>query len=338
MRQLVPGVALACGLVMAMISGCGTPAAGGGSETAAPGRITVDSCGREVVFDRPPQRVLAIGSEAPSLLVAAGVGDKVTHYAGSLAVPFDAATKAVVGRAERVSEDSHKVSFETIINAGVDVAIGTDIGKGVDLAALADRLDQAGVKLLTVSGYCAGIEGRSTGGASGFDLIYRDIETYGRLFGTEQAAAGAVTTLRDRVAAAATRAGRKPDRRGVPLYVTAEGPLGSYGGKSLVSEQMALLGVSNVFGAVPKRYFEPTTEELVNGAPDVVLAMFLPTGSSALETDQAVVAKLRSRAELAGLPAIADDASVLPLNYYYTSPGPLAVDGLELMADRLAAP
>lgn len=338
MRRLVPGVAVACGLVMVLAAGCGAPGTGSGSDRAASGRVSADSCGRQVVFDSPPQRVLAIGSEAPSLLAAAGAGDKVTHYAGSLAVPFDAATKAVVERAERIAPDSHKVSFEAIINSGVDVAIGTDIGKGVDLNVLADRLAQAGVQLLTVSGYCAGIEGRSTGGASGFDLIYRDIETYGRLFGTEQAAAGAVKAMRDRVAAVTTRTEGRPARRGVPLYVTAEGPLGSYGGQSLVSEQMTMLGVDNVFGAVPKRYFEPTTEELVNGTPDVVMAMFLPTGSSALETEQSVVAELRSRPELAGLAVLANDAAVLPINYYYASPGPLAVDGLELLADRLAAP
>jgi iron complex transport system substrate-binding protein len=120
--------------------------------------------------------------------------------------------------------------------------------------------------------------------------------------------------------------------------LTAEGPLGSYCGQSQVSEQMTMLGVDNVFGAVPKRYFEPTTEELVNGTPDVVMAMFLPTGSSALETEQSVVAELRSRPELAGLAVLANDAAVLPINYYYASPGPLAVDGLELLADRLAAP
>lgn len=342
MRRLVPCVAVVAGLVMTVATGCGAPpdsdagAAGGSGNASAAGPITVDSCGREVVFDSPPERVLAIGSEAPSLLVAAGAGDKVTHYAGSLAVPFDAETKTVVEGAERVIEDSHDLSFETIISTGVDVAIGTDIGAGVDLDSLADRLDQAGVQLLTVSGYCAGIEGRSTAGLGGFDLIYRDIETYGRVFGTEQAAAGAIGGLRDRVAAATEQVSGQSGRRAVPLYVRAEGPLGSYGGQSLVSEQMALLGLENVFGGVPKRYFEPSTEELVNSAPDVVFAMFVPTGSSALETDQDVVAALRSRPELTGIPAVADDGALLPLNYYYTSPGPLAVDGIELLADRLA--
>ncbi len=342
MRGLVPCGAVVVGLVMTVATGCGAPpdtdpvAAGGSADASAAGPITVDSCGREVVFDSPPERVLAIGSEAPSLLVAAGAGDKVTHYAGSLAVPFDAETMTVVEGAEQVIEDSHDVSFETIISTGVDVAIGTDIGAGVDIDSLADRLDQAGVQLLTVSGYCAGIEGRTTAGLTGFDLIYRDVETYGRVFGTEQVAAGAVASMRDRVAAATEQVGGQPGRRAVPLYVRAEGPLGSYGGQSLVSEQMALLGLDNVFGGVPKRYFEPSTEELVNGAPDVVFAMFVPTGSSALEADQDVVAALRGRPELAGIPAVADDGALLPLNYYYTSPGPLAVDGIELLADRLA--
>jgi iron complex transport system substrate-binding protein len=48
------------------------------------------------------------------------------------------------------------------------------------------------------------------------------------------------------------------------------------------------------------------------------------------------VEELRGRPELAGLKAVDDDAAVLPLNYFYTSPGPLAVDGLELLAERLA--
>lgn len=338
MRNLNQGAGVVPALAMVLAAGCGAPAdtASGTADDAGGEPITVDSCGRDVVFDSAPERVLAIGSEAPSLLVAAGAGDRVTHYAGSLEVPFDAETKAVVDSAERITDDSHDVSFEMIVNAGVDVVVGTDISSGVDIDSLAERLDQAGVQLLTVSGYCAGIEGRTTAGASGFDLIYRDVETYGRLFGTEEVADAAVQDMQDRVSAAAERAGVEDGQRAVPLYVPAEGTLGSYGGQSLVSEQMELLGLDNVFADVPKRYFEPSTEELVNTAPDLVFGMYLPTGSSSLETDQDLVAELRSRSELEGLEPVDADDAVLPLNYFYTSPGPLAVDGLELLADRLA--
>lgn len=322
--------------LLVVATGCGAPAdpAAQPSDPAV-GPASIDSCGREVVFDSPPERVLAIGSEAPSLLVAAGAGDRLTHYAGSLEVPFEAETKAAVEAAERVTEESHDVSFEMIVNAGVDTVIGTDITSGVDIDSLAARLDEAGIQLVTVSGYCAGIEGRSTGGASGFELIYRDVEAYGRLFGTEQVAAAAVQDMRDRVEAAAQLVDERSGESAVPLYVAPGGPLGSYGGLSLVSEQMTALGLENVFADVPKRYFEPSTEELVGSEPDLVFAMYLPTGSSTLETDEAVVEELRGRPELAGLAAVDDDAALLPLNYYYTSPGPLAVDGLELLAERL---
>jgi len=61
-----------------------------------------------------------------------------------------------------------------------------------------------------------------------------------------------------------------------------------------------------------------------------------PPGPPTWETDQRVTAERRNRPELAGLPAIDQDSAIVPLNYYYSSPGPLAVDGVELIADRLA--
>jgi iron complex transport system substrate-binding protein len=340
MRRINPWMVVMPAAILAVATACGAPAGSVGSAAndATAGPISLDSCGREVVFDAPPRSVLAVGSEAPALLVAAGAGDRLTHYAGSLEVPFDAATKAAVEGAERVTEDSHDVSYEMILGSGADVVIGTDIAAGVDLDSLAERLNQAGVQMLTVSGYCAGFEGRSTGGLSGFNQIYRDVESYGRLFGTQQVAAGAVQDMRDRVAAAAERIDDGADQRALSLYVPTAGTLGSYGHESLVSEQMSLLGLENVFSDVPKRYFEPSTEELVASAADKVFAMYLPTGSSAMETDQDVLKVLRERPELDGLEAVNDDASVVPLNYYYSSPGPLAVDGVELLAERLATP
>ncbi|MGP5046478.1 ABC transporter substrate-binding protein [Glutamicibacter ardleyensis] len=340
MKRINPWMVAMPALILTVATACGSPV---GSADSAPtgssaGPITLDSCGREVVFDAVPRSVLAVGSEAPALLAAAGAGDKLTHYAGSLQVPFDEATKSLVDDAVRITEDSHDVSYEMILGSGADVVIGTDIAAGVDLDSLAERLDSAGVQMLTVSGYCAGFEDRSTGGLSGFEQIYRDVESYGKLFGTEQVAAESVQSMRDRVAAAAQRVDQEVGLRGLPLYVPAAGTLGSYGHESLVSEQMSLLGMDNVFTKVPKRYFEPSTEELIASAADKVFAMYLPTGSSALETDQDVREALRDRPELDGLSAIDDDAAVVPLNYYYSSPGPLAVDGVELLAERLAKP
>ncbi|UTM47846.1 ABC transporter substrate-binding protein [Glutamicibacter mysorens] len=338
MKKLNPWKLAVPVAVLALVTGCSTPAgsASGAPQGAETTNLVLDSCGRQVVFDKAPESVLAVGSEAPALLTAAGAGDKLTHYAGNMQVPFDEETMAVVRKADRITEDSRDVSYEMILASGADVVIGTDIAAGIDLDSLAERLENAGVKMLTVSGYCAGFEDRSTGGLSGFDQIYKDVESYGQLFGTEQVAAGSVKDMRSRVEQAARNAKQASGQRGMPLYVPVSGTLGSYGHESLIAEQMELLGMENVFSDVPKRYFEPSTEELVNSSADKVFAMYLPTGSSNLETDQQVIDELRNRPELAGLPAIDQDSAIVPLNYYYSSPGPLAVDGVELIADRLA--
>lgn len=338
MKKLNPWKLAVPVAVLALVTGCSTPAgsASGAPQGAETTNLVLDSCGRQVVFDKAPESVLAVGSEAPALLTAAGAGDKLTHYAGSMQVPFDEETMAVVRKADRITEDSHDVSYEMILDSGADVVIGTDIAAGIDLDSLAERLESAGVKMLTVSGYCAGFEDRSTGGLSGFDQIYKDVESYGQLFGTEQVAVGSVKDMRSRVEQAARNAKQASGQRGMPLYVPVSGTLGSYGHESLIAEQMELLGMENVFSDVPKRYFEPSTEELVNSAADKVFAMYLPTGSSNLETDQQVIDELRNRPELAGLSAIDQDSAIVPLNYYYSSPGPLAVDGVELITDRLA--
>ncbi|MCS3492743.1 iron complex transport system substrate-binding protein [Arthrobacter sp. JUb119] len=338
MKKLNPWKLAVPVAALVLATGCSAPAgtASGAPQGTDAKSLALDSCGRQVVFDKAPDSVLAVGSEAPALLAAAGAGDKLTHYAGSWQVPFDEETMAAVRNAERITEDSHDVSYEMILDSGADVVIGTDIAAGIDLDSLAERLESAGVKMLTVSGYCAGFEDRSTGGLSGFDQIYKDVQSYGQLFGTEQAAEDSVQQMRARVEQAARSVKQESQQRGMPLYVPTAGTLGSYGHESLVAEQMELLGLQNVFNDVPKRYFEPSTEELVNSGADKVFAMYLPTGSSNLETDQQVIEALRDRPELAGLPAIEQDSAIVPLNYYYSSPGPLAVDGVELIADRLA--
>ena len=54
MGRFRSGVAVVVGVVL--VAGCGAGTEGG------TGSIVVDSCGREVAFDSPPERVLAIGS------------------------------------------------------------------------------------------------------------------------------------------------------------------------------------------------------------------------------------------------------------------------------------
>lgn len=95
-----------------------------------------------------------------------------------------------------------------------------------------------------------------------------------------------------------------------------------------------LLGFDNVFGDVGKRVFEPSVEEIINRDPEVLVATFVPKEST-IPNSEAAAAEVKSRAELATVTAIQDEA-VIPFRYAYIEAAPLAVKGLELLADRLA--
>jgi iron complex transport system substrate-binding protein len=167
-----------------------------------------------------------------------------------------------------------------------------------------------------------------------FDLINRDIETYETLFGTRDTATRSVADLRQRVARAQEQTANKPETPTAALYMYADDPLGAYGNNAVVHEQLSIIRLKNVFADTNKRYLEPTVEEIIARNPELVIALYIPEQSQ-LPTPQSVIQELQSRQELASITAICDNA-IIPFGYYYSGPGPLAVEGLEQLAKQVA--
>lgn len=319
-------VLVPCGLLFIGACGGGENARAGSAVSNFP--MTLENCGREVTFDKAPERILAIGGEAATLVAAAGAGDKISWLALLEGAPLGTA-ESVVKDAEQLG-NPRDLSREVILARQPDVIVSdSTIADAVPLEDLA----AAGIGTLIVSGYCENVGLPLEGDPSVFELIYNDIETYGKLFGTQNTAATAVTGLRDRVAAVEKQVAGISGASTAALYMYAEDPLGAYGNKAAVDDQMKILKLRNVFGDVEKRYFDPTVEDIIARNPEQVIALFIP-GQSELPTPESVVQELHSRGELANVEAIRKD-TILPLNYYYSGPGTLAVDGLELLAKEL---
>jgi len=68
----------------------GVCGAGESSNSAAVGDfpMTVQNCGRDVTIDAPPERVLTIGAEAPTLVAAAGGADRIVARSGEYGSPL----------------------------------------------------------------------------------------------------------------------------------------------------------------------------------------------------------------------------------------------------------
>ncbi|MGH8930251.1 MAG: hypothetical protein ACRDZO_06345 [Egibacteraceae bacterium] len=66
-------------IVAALLAALGAPAAGATESGQFP--MTIENCGREVTISQTPERILAIGGEAGSLIWAAGAASRITTFA-----------------------------------------------------------------------------------------------------------------------------------------------------------------------------------------------------------------------------------------------------------------
>lgn len=326
-RRLVVAVA---GVLAA--GACGTAAESGDDPTLAGSTgafpLTVENCGRSITFDAPPERVMAIGGEAGSLLWAAGGADRISTFAPLEGEPLGAAEADLAEPRQLPIPGSGDIALEAIVAEDPDLVVtfGLNLTTPEDLAA-------AGIPTLILGGYCDRVTGADDDATTPFDRIYADIALYGQVLGTEDAARDAVAELGDRVAAATGGVLDRAARSAVAVFVSdGESPLGAYGNRSTVHQQLSLLGLENALGDADERYFEPTVETLIQRAPEVLIALYQADAM----TPEQVRAALTGRAELASVPALRD-GSVLVLDFFYTGNGLLAFDGLERLAAQLEA-
>lgn len=313
-RGALPGVAL---LAAVLLTACGGPPVA--TTTAAAGfPMTVSSCGREVTFATAPQRVVTVGSVAAPLIAAAGAADRIVTRTFETA-PFPGEYADDLAGIETTSRTG-EIAREEIINRGPDVVVSFE-----GAAVTAEDLAQVHIPLLVTRGYC-----RDAAGS--FDDIFADIELYGRLFGTAAAANAEVGTLRQRVDAVAERSRERAPVRAAALIVSRDGTkISAYGRTSTVSNQLGILGLENVFGDSDIRYSEINTEALIDRDPDVIV--LLTQGD---QTPESARQALHDRPELARLGAVRDNRMIV-LPFGYTGPGPVAVEGLEVLDRELGA-
>lgn len=325
--------ALATSLTAALLAltACGTT--GTGSEARPSGGafpMTVKDCGRDVTLEQQPQRVLTLGAVASTLMWSAGAADRITARANEGGVSLGPADTAL--RDVPIISPNQELSREVIIGQRPDVVISY----GLNLTGPED-LAEAGIQSIVNAGFCDGSgSGPNPDGDVDFDDVYADIALYGRIFGTEQAADRSVTQLRQRVAAVQQRFRDQPPsvRTGAALYVSGAG-VRAYGKPNMTHAQLTTLGLTDVFGDVDARIADISIEELIKRDPQFVVIM---AGGSAGTSGRVDVERaLRSLPGIERVTAIREQRYLL-LESPFLLGSPLAVDGLETMAQRLAGP
>ncbi|GGM57118.1 ABC transporter substrate-binding protein [Micromonospora sonchi] len=311
-------LAAATGAALLVLAGCG----GGtdGPTASGPGfPVTVTNCGVDVTFDAAPQRVVLLKSAAVPYLHALGVMDRVTARAGQYPREYyDAAALAELDRipllTDRTDTSGHlQISKEVVISQQPDLVLGE-----VDNLSR-DTLSAVDIPLLEEPAMCPDSTAVPT-----FDDIYRQLETYGRVFGREAEASTAVTALRERMATVQAEVGTPSGRSAAVLYPTIGGGVTyAYGTGSMAHPQLTAAGLRNVFGDVKQRVFEVTVEELLGRDPDVLILLHSDGDPKAVEK------ALTGLPGAGNLTAVREGRIMTQLFNFTEPPTPLSIDGLE---------
>lgn len=307
---------------------------GGESDSAAPSDaasalpMTVTDCGRDVVLETRPERVLTMGSVAATLMWAAGATDKITTRANEGGVTLGPAQEAL--HKVTLISPNQELSQEVIIGQQPDLVISY----GLNMTTWQD-LEAAGIKSIVNAGFCDGTgSGPNPDGDVDFDDVYADIELYGRIFGTEAAATQTVVDLRRRVTAVRDQFRSPPSSARTAAGLTLSGGnVRAYGFPNMTHAQIEALGLTDVFADIKERIAEVSIEELIDRDPDFLI--FLAGGAqSATRAD--IEQALRTLPGIDRVTAVREGRYVL-LESPFILGSPLAVNGLEAMAHELAA-
>jgi len=318
-------IALTASASVLALSSCGLSSDGGRSAEGGSGPypVTVQNCGADVTLDAAPEKVVLLKSAAVPYLSALGVLDRVSARAGEY--PRDYYDDATWAELEKIPALTGKtdtsghllVSKEVVIGKEPDLVLGE-----IDNLSRA-TLDQVGIPLVEEPAMCPqGLDD------PGFDDVYAQMETYGRIFDRTDEAAAANAVLRKRVAELSAD-GSGERRTAAVLYPTVGGGVTyAYGSRSMAHPILEAAGLDNVFADTDERVFEVTPEELVGRDPDVLILLH-----SAGDPDQ--VADAITRLPGARSMAAVRDDNLLPLLFNYVEPPtPLALDGLAKIQER----
>jgi iron complex transport system substrate-binding protein len=266
------------------LTACGTapaaaPAAPAETTTAASAAtpVTIDNCGRQVTFERPPSRVVSTGQEGTEILLALGLADRIVGISRTFNDPPEEFRTAYAAL-PRLAEE--KVApKEATLAARPDLVVAVWADYDLDPAeGLAGReeLAAAGAKVLSLSANCATDPSTVT-----IEDTYRDILDLGRVFGVSDRAEKVVGEMKAKITEVQERIAGEA-RPKVLLYANGEGPIG-VSGAGLASDLVRLAGGDNVFADIKEGFGRVAIEAAAARKPEVFVTNYYEPGPTPQE-------------------------------------------------------
>lgn len=262
-------------LITAVITACGSSENGEDKGASNSGEeennasdedfpVSLENADREITFDEPPERVVALYQQEAELMAALGLEDKLVGYS----MVSDNTPEEYVDQLDDVpvlAEDSYP-SQEVLLESDPDFLIGSErtfIDNGVGTVEELDDLD--------ITAYVTESEKPETID----NMVYKEIEEISQIFGVEERGEELIQSMEEEIDDITEEIGEVDDPVKV-FYMTSPeaGSVQTTGGASLDNYLIELAGGENIFEEEDEYLFEVNWEEVIERDPDVIVMSY----------------------------------------------------------------
>lgn len=243
------------------------------STDARSSTVTLTNCGREVTFDKVPERVVTNDVGITELMFALGLEDRMAGFAmpddkGDLSgVPWNGGYDKV----KWLSKD--QLTKENALDARADLVFaGWNYGFREDSGFTPDALKKLGIPSYVLTESCHnGRTESSRGIMPPLDALYTDLTNLGKLFGVQQRAATLIAGFKKEVAQVRAQAPAAGDRPKVFLYDSGQDQPFTSGRYAAPEQIISEAGGVNVMHDVQDSWTTVGWESVVRRDPDVIV-------------------------------------------------------------------
>ncbi|MFY1692881.1 ABC transporter substrate-binding protein [Plantactinospora sp. WMMB782] len=264
----------------------------------------------------PPRRAVVLTPSVLELLLWLDLGDRVAALGqaprpGSLPARFAAQVAKLPSLSGKYTAGSgyKPVPREELLAAEPDLVLG-GFSSNFEAAGAMSQQELAGDGIPSYLALSTACKSAVTSPQTGFDLVWRDLDNLGRMFGVPDRAARVATEMRQKIGTVTEKVGKlgDADRPTVFPFEYDEGTATPYapGNRQAVNAVIETAGGRNVFGDRNEAYTKVGWEEVVARNPQVILIVIYDQGDPAANASRFAEAEkfVRTSAALRGVAAV----------------------------------
>ncbi|MCY4284790.1 MAG: ABC transporter substrate-binding protein [Thiotrichales bacterium] len=298
-----------------------------GTAQAAP--VTVDNCGTPLTFDKTPERMVVQDINMSEMAFALNLQDRMVGVSGisgwyKTTPEFDARRGSIPELAPKYP------TIENLVAATPDLFFsGWYYGMKPGGDVTPETLAPHGIKTLILTESCVHLD--KSRPAASMDLLFKDVERLGHIFGKDAEAAALVAGWKARLAEIKADMSDVSGKR-VFLYDSGEDKPFTAGKFAMPTAMIEALGAVNITADMNTSWGTTSWEAVAAADPEFLLLLDYQAGGGAAD----LLALLKGHPVMQHTTAVRNEAWVA-LRYEEITPGPANIEAIAKMAEAMKA-